>query len=135
MSLDDRTADRQPDTHAAALGRVERVEQLVHALTLDADTGVPHRHAHTIPALCFGSDQQPPRAIVDTDHRVRGVAKEIQQDLLKLNTIAGDGREVVGELRLNDHPIPLKLTQRQRNHLSRGLVQIQRLQGEFLLAE
>src|SRR5229473_8331299 len=38
MSLDDRTADRQPDTHAAALGRVEGIEQLVHALTLDADT-------------------------------------------------------------------------------------------------
>src|ERR1700694_2756245 len=44
MSLDDRTADRQPDTHAAALGRVERIEQLVHDLTLDADTSIPHRH-------------------------------------------------------------------------------------------
>ena len=51
MSLDDRTADRQPDTHAVALGRVERIEQLVHALTLDADTGIPHRHAHMIPAF------------------------------------------------------------------------------------
>jgi hypothetical protein len=42
MSLDYRAADRQPDTHAAALGRVERIEQLVHALTLDPDTGIPH---------------------------------------------------------------------------------------------
>src|SRR6266446_5567345 len=48
MSLDDRTADRQPDTHAVALGRVERIEQLVHAPTLDADAGIPHRHAHMI---------------------------------------------------------------------------------------
>ena len=52
-----------------------------------------------------------------------------------MHTIAGDGREVVGELRLNDHPVALKLAQRQRNHLSRGLVQIQRLLGEFLPAE
>src|ERR1700674_211080 len=51
MSLDDRTADRQPDAHAVALGRVERIEQLVHALTLDADTSIPHRHAHMIPAF------------------------------------------------------------------------------------
>src|SRR6202163_3283259 len=51
MFFDDRTADRQPDTHAVALGRVERIEQLVHALTLDADTSIPHRHAHMIPAF------------------------------------------------------------------------------------
>src|SRR5712691_2038755 len=51
MFFDDRTADRQPDTHAVALGRVERIEQLVHALTRDADTSIPHRHAHMIPAF------------------------------------------------------------------------------------
>jgi hypothetical protein len=57
MSLDDGAADGEPDTHAAALGCVERIEQLVHALTLDADTRIPHRHAHTIPAFSFGFDQ------------------------------------------------------------------------------
>jgi len=46
MSLDDRTADRQPDTHAVAFGRVERIEQLVNALMLDSNTGIPQRHAH-----------------------------------------------------------------------------------------
>src|SRR6267142_4525812 len=51
MSFDDRTADRQPDTHAVALGRVERIEQLVHALALDADTSIAHRHAHMIRAF------------------------------------------------------------------------------------
>src|SRR3989442_8723214 len=57
MFLDYRAADRQPDTHAAALGRVERIEQPVHGLRPDADTGIPHGHAHTIPAFSFGSDQ------------------------------------------------------------------------------
>src|SRR5207245_9181933 len=56
-SLDYRAADRQSDTQPAALGRVERIEQLVHGLRLDADTGIPHGHAHTIPAFSFGSDQ------------------------------------------------------------------------------
>src|ERR1700682_5957481 len=34
LSLADRRPDRKADTHAAALGRVERIEQLVHDLTL-----------------------------------------------------------------------------------------------------
>ena len=45
------------------------------------------------------------------------------------------GREIVGELRLKNDPVSLKVAQRQRNDLSRGLVQIQRLERELLLAE
>ena len=135
MSLDDRAADEQPDAHAAALRRVEGIEQLVHALTVEPDAGIPDDHTHTVAILPFGSDQQLPRPIVDVDHRVRGVAKQIQDDLLELDAIAGDDREIVGELRLKNHAISLKVAQRQRNDLSRGLVQIQRLQRELLLAE
>ena len=40
MAFDDRAADEQPDTHAAALGRVEGIEQLTHSLTVEADTDV-----------------------------------------------------------------------------------------------
>ena len=69
------------------------------------------------------------------DHRVGGVAEQVQDDLLELDTIAGDGREIVGELRLKNYAVSLKLTQRQRNDLSRRLVQIQRLERELLLAE
>jgi len=51
-----------------------------------------------------------------------------RQDLLELHTVAGDGQEVVGDS-IEHHPVALKLAQRQANHLSRGLVQIQRLPG------
>ena len=44
-----------------------------------------------------------------------------------LDTIANDGREVFGEFRPQNHPIPLKIVQCQRDHLSRGVVQIQGL--------
>ena len=54
---------------------------------------------------------------------------------MKLDAIAGDLREIVGELRPKNHPVSVKITQRQRDDLSRGLVQIERLQREFLLAE
>src|SRR2546430_13067094 len=70
MSLHDGAADGEPDTHAVALRRVEGVEQLVHALTLEAHAGIPHHHAHAIGAFPFGSDQQLPRPIVRSNHRV-----------------------------------------------------------------
>jgi hypothetical protein len=49
--------------------------------------------------------------------------------------VAGDVREVVGELRLKHDLVSLKLTPRQRNNLSRDFVQIDRLERELLLAE
>ena len=45
-------------------------------------------------------DHQAARSIVHVGHRVRGVADQVQDDLLELHTIADDGREVVGEIRL-----------------------------------
>ena len=45
------------------------------------------------------------------------------------------GREIVGELRLKNDAVPLKVAQRQRDDLARGLVQIQRLERELPLAE
>ena len=57
MLSTDRAADRQTDAHATALGRVERIKQLVHAVGLDANADIPHRHAHTIAAVTFGPDE------------------------------------------------------------------------------
>ena len=91
MSLDDGAADGEPDAHAVALRRVEGVEQLVHALAVEAHAGIPHAQAHTIAVVPFGSDQQLPRAIVHVGHRVGGVAEQVQDDLLELDAIAGDG--------------------------------------------
>ena len=102
VSLDDGAADKQPDAHAVALRRVEGIEQAIRALAVEARASIPNSHADTIAVLSFGLNQQLPRAIVHVGHRVRGVAKQIQDDLLELNAIAGDGRQIVGKLRLND---------------------------------
>jgi hypothetical protein len=98
MSFDDGAADGEADTHAIAFRRVEGVEQFFHVLGIDAHARIPHAYTHTIAVLPFGSDQQVPRAIVHVNHRVGGVAEQVQDDLLELNPIAGDGREILGEL-------------------------------------
>src|SRR5262245_8908945 len=112
MSLDDGAADGQADTHPVAFRRVEGVEQLGHVLRVDADPGIADAHAHTVAVVVlFGSDQQLPRPIVDGGHRIRGVADQIQDDLLELNTIAGDRWKVLGELQLKQYAISLKFAQ------------------------
>ena len=135
MSLDDRAADRQPDTHTAAFGGVEGFEQPLEILRIDTDAGILHAQTHMIISFSLGSDQELPGAVLNTNHRVGSIAEQVQGDLLQLDTISDDGREVLGEFRTQNYPIPLKIAQRQRNHLSGGLVQIQRLQREFLLAK
>ena len=102
-------------------------------LRVEAHPRILHGQAHTIVFVSFGSDHQLPRTIVDAAHRVRGVAEQVQDDLLKLDAIAGDGREVVGEFRPQNHPVSLKFAQRQRNHLPRRLVQVHRF-GRGVLA-
>ena len=56
-----------------------------------------NRTAASRPRL--GCDQQLSRSILHVDHRVRAVHEQVQNDLLKLDTIASDDREIVGELR------------------------------------
>src|SRR5262245_59284151 len=135
MSLDDRTAHKQPDAHAAAFRGVEGIEQRVLALWREAHAGVTNGQTYAVAVLTFGLDPQVSRSIVHVDHRVRGVTEQVQDDLLKLDTIAGDVGEVVGEFRLQNDAISLKIVRRQRNDLSRRLVQIQRLGRELPLAE
>src|SRR6267143_5468860 len=111
MSLDNRAAHRQPDTHTAALGRVKGIEGFVHVLTAEANAGIPYGQAHAAVALAVGPDQQLSRAILNIGHGVRGVSEQIQDDLLELNTIPGHQRRAIGELRLHDHPVSLKIVQ------------------------
>ncbi len=102
---------------------------------IDAHAGVSHAQPHAIVVLPLGPDEQAPRPIVDIRHRIGGVAKQIQDDLLELDAVAGDGREIGVELRLQDDALALELGRRQRDHLPGGLVEVERIERELLLAE
>src|SRR5882762_9152436 len=45
MSLDNRAAHRQPDTHPAALRGVKGIEEFVHVLTAEANAGILYGQA------------------------------------------------------------------------------------------
>src|SRR6185436_8991481 len=131
MSLDDRAADRQPDAHASLLGRVESIEQFVETLTIEAYAGISDRDANVRGPVRYGTDHQPPGTIVDVQHRLGGIAKQIQNDLLKLDAITHHERQGLSQFELESHAVPLKIVHRQCDDLPRRLVQIHRLQSEF----
>jgi hypothetical protein len=71
-----------------------------------------HGQSHTPPFVSFGPDQQLPRTILDSAHGVGCVPEQVQDDLLKLHSIARDNREVAGKFSPQNHPVSLKFTQR-----------------------
>src|ERR1039458_6868595 len=107
MSLDNGAADRYPDSHSIAFRCKERFEELVRGLRGETDSRIFHAKAHPIPLIAFGFDQQFSWAIFDSAHRIRSIPQQIQNDLLKLDTIADDGREVIRKLMTQNYTLAL----------------------------
>src|ERR1700756_3251963 len=57
MFLDDRAADRQSDTHTAALACVEGFEHPLKILRIDTAPGILHAQTYTIVSFSLRSDQ------------------------------------------------------------------------------
>src|SRR5271163_4088381 len=62
MGFDDRPADRQSHTHPVRLGRVERIEDAVDVVLIDAASGVFDRHQDMVGIVNCGFHPQHPRA-------------------------------------------------------------------------
>jgi hypothetical protein len=86
---------------------MERFEELVRGLRCKTDSCIFHAKAHPIAPIPFSSDEQFARAIVDCAHCVRSIPQEIQNDLLKLDAITRNGREVVRKLMPQNHTVAL----------------------------
>src|SRR5207253_11122980 len=106
------------NAHPVALRCVERVEELVDLFGVDADSRILDGEAYPVVSVASGGHEQLPRTTIDADHGVGGVEEQVEDDLLKLDTVAGDRREIAGEVRPQDHPIPLQLALREGDHLS-----------------
>src|SRR5713226_5376514 len=110
MTLDNGATDAQSDSHTVILSCVERFEEPVGGLRIETDPHIFHAEEHPIAFASFGRDQQLPRAIMNGIHRIRSIPEEVQNYLLKLDSVTCDKREIVGKLRSQNHPVSLKLT-------------------------
>src|SRR6185295_9191351 len=97
MSLDDRAADRQADSHSIGLRCIESFKKFVRAFRREPDSRIAYAKMDPIALIPSGLDQQLLGATVNAHHRVRCVSYQVQDHLLELDTIADDQREVLRE--------------------------------------
>ena len=103
MALDNGTADAQAHPHSVTLGGVEGFKESLHVLRCDAHARVLDCQPHAIALVFFGSDDQFPRTVINANHCVRSVPEQIEHDLLKLDTIACNPREIVRKFLSQDY--------------------------------
>ena len=90
VSFDDGTTNRQTHAHAVIFGRVKCVEDFFYVARIEADANVAYGQPSVISMLSFGCEQELPRSIVYVAHRLRSVANEVKDDLLKLYAVTRD---------------------------------------------
>jgi hypothetical protein len=100
VTLDYGATDGEANSHTAALGGIERIKEPIDVLGLEPDACILHAQSHTLAPVSFGPDRQLPGAIVNGGHRLRRVQQEIQDDLLQLDTIPFNWRQVVDEIQM-----------------------------------
>src|SRR6267378_3834271 len=111
MLFDNGARNRQANPHTVVLSCVERFEKPVGSLGIETDPRIFHAEERPIAFVSFGPDQQLPGAIMDGIHRVRTIPEEVQDYLLKLDSVTSDKRTVFGKLTSQNNPVSLKLTQ------------------------
>lgn len=85
MRLGDGSADRQPHTHAARLGRDEWLEELVGDLLRNSGPGVRHDDLdHPLGIRSYRDGELAPAGAL---HRIHSVAQQVNKDLLDLDAI------------------------------------------------
>src|SRR5262249_23184885 len=126
MSLDDRPADRQAHPHSVRLGREKRIEDALDVLRIDPGAGILHRYQHPFLGTGFGFHPQKPLTRRRRRHRVYGIDRQIQDDLLQLDPIAEDPRELACKLAVNRDALLLQLTLRQLEDLADETIDIDR---------
>ena len=124
MRLDNGSADREPNAHTVVLRTVERFEEPVSGIGSKADAGISHDKPNVLVTIPFRSNEQLPRSIFNFLHRVDGIAKQIDDHLLKLYAIAAHRWEILRKVHLQNHPAPAQFSGRERNYLVCCFIQI-----------
>ena len=127
MGFDYRAADHQPHTEAASLGRVKWLKQMRKALWAQPRPGIPDTNTNFFTPDALGADQQLAWPTISSTHRLYGVDGQVQHNLLKLETIPLDMRQLGRQLRAEVHSLFVGLAMGQYGHLLDGLIDIHRL--------
>src|SRR5260370_6822901 len=84
VGFNDRTADREPHTHAAGFGGEEGIEQPVRILGGDPDAAIRYTYEHSMCIVLAGSDHQFARPIRGRLHSFTAIPPPVNPHLLDL---------------------------------------------------
>src|ERR1700724_1722496 len=101
MSLDDGPADRKADPDSGGFRGEEGLEDPLAILGGDAGPRVAYRDEQPLRRARFGADHQLARVLIDAGHGLDRVHDQIQHDLLQLNSISVNRRQLWREPRLH----------------------------------
>src|SRR5262249_6538053 len=99
MRLDDRTTDGEPHAHAVLLCRKERLEEALGIIETRAI--VANLDTDRVIALPAGPYPQRPRVVDYGIHGLDPVADQVHEDLLRLDAVEHDRRQIRFELHLD----------------------------------
>src|SRR5215470_7737858 len=133
MGVDDRAADRQPHSHAVRLRRVERLENALQLLRVDAWPSIAYCYENTS-VVVFRADQQLSCRQLSEPHCFDGIEDKVEDDLLQLNAISVNGRQSVCKPGLDRDTIPDDRASHHDNHLIDRPIEVKRILswGRFL---
>ena len=104
MRLDDRRADRQPETKAVGLGRVERLEQPALLHGMDAGSAILHQYFDGSGSASRAWRPSEPLRDGRRRHRIHRVHDEVEQDLLQLDRVTQGCGQVARQIKLDVDP-------------------------------
>jgi hypothetical protein len=122
MTLDDGSADREPDAQAVRFGRVIRLENPLNRGRVEAGTRVLNRN-DGVRRITHGSNGEIARAVDRTAHRLYRVDDQIEHNLLQLDAVSPDQGERIGEVGGDGHEIVDGFAVGQLDHLGDRLVE------------
>src|SRR6266850_4571837 len=114
MTLHNRATDRKAYSHAAALGRVEGVEESVGITSIESDARVTDAEMY-ISCLHGGGDHQLTRTIFDGAHGIARIQQQVEDHLLELDAVASHRWQISGELEADSHVLTLELAHGERD--------------------
>src|SRR4029077_13045653 len=128
MRSDEGPADRKTESHSLGFRGEERLEDLFHFFRWNAAAAVGDGHNHCITTVLDSStNAQPALRSVAIRHCVTSIDHQVDQDLLKLHRVAGDGRQISRQFSINTDVLTDEIGTDQLQDIPHNLVDTERM--------
>src|ERR1700761_300029 len=84
MGLDNRPAQREPDSHPFLFRSEEGLEKATSGFSIEPDTGILDTYVD-LAAIHLRAHREPPRSVVYPSHGIGGIPHKIEDHLLELD--------------------------------------------------